>query len=469
VPHDTARRVPEAAAARAAAALADAEPAVYWLDDPARPGPRARLSADRSADLVIVGGGFSGLWTALLARDRHPDWDIVLLEGQRIGWAASGRNGGFCAASLTHGERNGARHFPAEVGVLAELGRANLDAIERTVAEHAIACDFTRSGALSVATRPHQVSWLHDEPGEFLPADAVRAEVNSPTYLAGAWDRRDTALVNPAALAWGLARAAEAAGVTILEHTPARGISRRGGSLAVATPHGTVTARQAALGTNAFRSLVRRVRLHTVPVYDYVLVTEPLSPAQLDAVGWRNRQGVGDAANQFHYYRLTADNRILWGGYDAIYHFGREVRVAYDQRPATAQKLAEHFFETFPQLEGLRFTHRWGGAIDTCTRFCAFFGTAYGGDAAYALGYTGLGVGATRFGAEVMLDLLAGEPTPLTRLAMVTSTPPPFPPEPLAYAGIQATRHALARSDDRDGRRGLWLRALDRLGLGFDS
>ena len=456
-------------ASRVLDALADAEPAVFWLDDPDRPDPRPRLAADTTADLVIVGGGFSGLWTALLARGRHPEWDIVLLEGQRIGWAASGRNGGFCSASLTHGERNGARHFPAELDVLQELGRANLDQIERAVATHAIACDFTRSGTLSVATEPHQVSWLHDEPGEFLSADDVRAEVNSPSYLAGVWEHRDAALLNPAALAWGLARAAEQAGVRVYEHTPAAAISRAGGALAVRTPHGTVTARKAALGTNAFRSLVRRVRLHTVPVYDYVLVTEPLSSPQLDSLGWRNRQGVSDVANQFHYYRLTADNRILWGGYDAIYHFGREIRAAYDQRPATAKRLSAHFFQTFPQLEGLRFTHRWGGAIDTCTRFCAFFGTAYGGDVAYALGYTGLGVGATRFGADVMLDLLSGARTELTGLRMVTSTPLPFPPEPLAYAGIQLTRRALARADERDGRRDLWLRALDRLGLGYDS
>jgi glycine/D-amino acid oxidase-like deaminating enzyme len=196
---------------------------------------------------------------------------------------------------------------------------------------------------------------------------------------------------------------------------------------------------------------------------------EPLSAAQLASVGWRNRQGIGDVANQFHYYRLTTDNRILWGGYDAVYHFGRGLRAAYDQWPATARTLAAHFFQTFPQLEGLRFTHRWGGAIDTCTRFCAFFGTAWDGDVAYALGYTGLGVGATRFWAEVMLDLLGGQPTELTGLRMVTSTPPPFPPEPLAYAGIQLTRRALARADERGGRRDLWLRMLDRLGLGYDS
>ena len=451
------------------AALADAAPTPFWLDDPARPGPRPRLRRPASADLAIVGGGFSGLWTALLARERHPDWDIVLAEGARIGWAASGRNGGFCAATLTHGERNGQRLFPDEADELRALGRANLDGIEQAIAAHQIDCDFSRAGALVVATEPHQVGWLRAEPGELLDADAVRAEVNSPTYLAGRYDPRDTALVNPARLAWGLARAAEAAGVRILEQTPVLGIGRNGTRLALATPHATITARKAALGTNAFRSLVRRIRLHTVPVYDHALVTEPLSASQLGSIGWRNRQGVSDLTNQFHYYRMTADNRILWGGYDAIYHYGRHIRTRYDQRPATTRILAEHFFQTFPQLDGLRFTHQWGGAIDTSTRFCAFFGTAHHGDVAYALGYTGLGVGATRFGAQVMLDLLDGEPTPRTSLRMVQSRPLPFPPEPLAYAGIQLTRRSLARADGRQGERNLLLRTLDRIGVGYDS
>ena len=140
-------------------------------------------------------------------------------------------------------------------------------------------------------------------------------------------------------------------------------------------------ARRALLATSAFPPLVRAIRRYVVPVYDYVLVTEPLSAAQRDAIGWRGRQGVSDIANQFHYYRQTDDHRILWGGYDAIYDFGGRVAPERDQRPATFELLAEHFFATFPQLEGLRFTHRWGGAIDTCSRFSALWGRALDGRA----------------------------------------------------------------------------------------
>ena len=202
----------------------------------------------------------------------------------------------------------------------------------------------------------------------------------------------------------------------IVENTAVESVERDGSGMRVRTARGDVLAGDVALGTNAFRPLLRRLRFHTVPVYDYVLMTEPLSAMQLASIGWRNRQGIGDSGNQFHYYRLTADNRILWGGYDAIYYYGRRIEHGYDQRPATFEVLAEHFFATFPQLAGVRFTHRWGGAIDTCTRFCAFYGTGHGGRSAYALGYTGLGVGASRFGADVMLDLLDGEPTERTRL-----------------------------------------------------
>ena len=173
----------------------------------------------------------------------------------------------------------------------------------------------------------------------------------------------------------------------------------------------------------------------------------------MTSIGWRRRQGIGDSGNQFHYYRLSADNRILWGGYDAVYRYGGPVGPELDDDEATFARLSHNFFTNFPQLEGVRFTHRWGGAIDTCSRFSVFFGRALGGRVAYALGYTGLGVGASRFGGRTALDLLDGRATDATGLEFVRRRPVPFPPEPLRSAVIQLTRNRLAAAD-RTGQRG---------------
>ncbi|MFI5734398.1 NAD(P)/FAD-dependent oxidoreductase [Kribbella sp. NPDC051587] len=450
-------------------ALADASPEVFWLDDPTAPDPLPPLTGPITADLAIVGGGYTGLWTAFRAKERFPHLDVVLLEANTCGSAASGRNGGFCDASLTHGYGNGLARWPDELPTIERLGNENLDAIGATIARLGIDCDWRRTGELTVATSPHHLAELAEEvstrPGAvLLDQDAVRAELNSPTYLGALSDPHATALVEPARLAWGLRQACLDLGVRIHEYTRVTAIH----SGRLTTVSGSVRASRIALATNAFPSLLRRLRLFTVPVYDLVLASEPLSEAQLASIGWQNRQGVGDASNLFHYYRLTRDNRIIWGGYTPLYHFGSRINPAYEQQASIHTMLAEHFFTTFPQLEGLRFTHRWGGVIDTSTRFCAFFGTAHAGRTAYALGYTGLGVAATRFGADVILDHLYREQTERTALTMVRTRPLPFPPEPIRSAGIHLTRWSMSQADAHAGHRNLWLRTLDRLGLGFD-
>jgi glycine/D-amino acid oxidase-like deaminating enzyme len=255
------------------------------------------------------------------------------------------------------------------------------------------------------------------------------------------------------------------AGVRVHEGTRATRLEPTAAGKRVHTPAGRVDARRVLLATNAYPTPIRAVRRRVVAVYDYVLATEPLSAEQRAAIGWQRRQGLSDGANQFHYYRLTGDDRIVWGGYDAVYR--RRVAPSHDDHEPTFTRLAEHFMATFPQLEGIRFSHRWGGAIDTCSRFSAFFGTAHRGRVAYAVGYTGLGVVAARFGAHVALALLDGRAAP--DLTMIRRKPVPFPPEPLRTAVIELTRNRLAAADRREGRRGLWLGLLDRLGLGFDS
>ena len=462
-------------AAGLTAALADSEQSVFWLDSPEAPVPRPPLEGDLRCDLAVIGGGFTGLWAALLA---VPDEDVVLLEGDRCGWAASGRNGGFLDASLTHGLENGLARWPDEIDRLLELGRENFDAIRETLSSRGIDAAWEENGFIDVATRAHEVEGLaesaeiarrHGEDVALLDREAVRTEVDLPTYLAGLLTRGGGALVDPARLAWGLRGAALEDGVRIFEGTTVMRMRRDGEGVLLETPAGRLHAARVVLATNAFRPLARSIARYVIPVYDYVLMTEPLNAEQRAAIGWQGRQGLGDSGNRFHYYRLSADDRILWGGYEAVYHWANGMRPELEDSAAVFNLLAHNFSETFPQLEGLRFTHRWAGAIDTCSRFCVTFGKALGGRVAYAVGYTGLGLGATRFGARVALDLVHGRDSELTRLELVRSRPLPFPPEPLRYAVVQATRRALIRADERRGKRGLWLRALDRAGAGFDS
>ena len=346
------------------------------------------------------------------------------------------------------------------------------------VKRYGIECDWERTGELSVAVAPWQFedmaedARLRNEFGdnvEVLSKEEVQKRIHSPIYEGALYDVDGTALVDPARLVWGLEKACLSLGVKIFENSKVERLEDIDGAVRVHTPYGAVTAAKVALATNVFPSLIKKARKYVVPVYDYQLVTEPLSEVQLDSIGWDGHEGVSDAGNQFHYYRLTKDHSILWGGYDAIYNFRGKVTSDPEYNAETYAMLAEHFLKTFPQLAGIKFTHAWGGVIDTCTRFSPFWGTALGGKAAYVLGYTGLGVGSTRFGANTMLDLLDGLDTERTKLTMVRKKPMPFPPEPFRWFFIRLTQWALKRADDKHGKRNLWLKIMDLFGLGFDS
>ena len=452
---------------------------LYWLDeDPLEPESHSALIENIRADLCIVGAGYTGLWTALLAKERNPEREVVIVEQRETGAGASGRNGGFCNSSLTHGFFNGYRRFRREIATIERLGRENLDAIEETVKKYNIECDWERTGELRVAVTSWQLEGMQAEANlrnkygdnvEFLTQEEVQSRVKSPTYVGALFDHDGTALVDPARLVWGLEKACISLGVKIYENSKVEWLEEKGDSVIVHTPYGAVTAPKVALATNVFKSLVRSARKYVIPVYDFQLVTEPLTPAQRESIAWKGREGISDAGNQFHYYRLNKEGGILWGGYEAIYNFRGKVRQEYEFDAETYATLASHFLKTFPQLEGIRFTHGWGGAIDTCTRFSPFWGKAHGGKVAYVLGYTGLGVAATRFGAATMLDLLDGRKTERTKLKMVRKKPLPFPPEPFRYLFIWVTQWSIYRADQHEGRRNLWLRILDRVGLGFDS
>ena len=452
-----------------------------WWFTTGDPGARRVPALGRHrVDVAVVGGGFTGLWSAIALLDADPGLRVAVLEAERVGSGASGRNGGFCAASLTHGLPNGLLHFPDEIAVLEEEGLRNLAELVAFVRAEGIDCELEETGTLDVATEPHQVDDLrahvglaarHGVPLRFLERDEIQAEIPSPRFLAAVRSGPErTVMLNPAKLAWGLAGAVERRGGTVFEGSRVTGLRRRAGRVDVRVAGGgVVEASQVVVGTSAYSGWMRRLVPAFVPVYDYVLMTEPMTPDQRASIGWSGREGLSDSGNQFHYFRLSADDRMLWGGYDAVYHPGGRVIPAHDRRPETFDTLARNFAATFPMLDGIRFTHRWGGPIDTTTRFHVTFGEALGGRVHYALGYTGLGVGATRWAAGILRDMLLEPDSPRLRLRFVRSRPFPIPPEPVRTPAVELMRRAVIDADRNEGRPGLFLRAMDALGIGFDS
>lgn len=473
-------------------ALSSSRHAVFWLDDAGERTTFPSLSAPVRADIVVVGAGYTGLWSALRAKQRHPGARVVLVEARAVGWAASGRNGGFCEARLAPDAEHGRGHRGRtdEARLLARLGQENLAAMESAVAGLGLDCQWERTGLVDLAIEPYQVDRLRDAaavatrdgvPHTYLDRDKMRAEIASPIYEAGLVRPDAAALVHPARLAAELARRASELGVEIFEQTRVTRLTLPGRDtnsdvvLSMTSPAGdtTVRADRVVLGTGVFPSPLRRYRQHTVPVYEYALATEPLPPELLGRIGWRGRQGLTDLANRSHRYRLTTEGRIIFGGHDAVHPPGGRLSRVYENRPETFRRLTEHLLTTFPQLEGIRLTHRWSGAVDLSTRSEAFFGQAAGGRVQLAAGFADHGVATAHFAAQVMLDrfdVVDGAPdTERTALRMVRRPPVPFPPEPVAGAGIRATSWSLDRADHQSGRRNLLLRSLGALGLGPDS
>ena len=466
--------------ARVTRMLADVVGRPFWLDrdDLGLGDPQPALRGRHEADLVVVGAGFTGLWAAHHALDRDPGRDVLVLDASGPGDGASGRNGGFCDASITHGAANGLARWPDEYGTLHRLGNENLRGLIDDLDRFGVDAAWEPVGELDAATADWQLADLHHhaqvlrdvgEDIEEFDREGVQQLVASPTYVGGVLRRSNVGLVDPGRLVAGLRASLLSRGGRLADHTPVTGLSKDGSGVRVDGPGVSVGARQVLLATNAFPGLLAPLRRAVVPVYDHVLVTEPLTPEQRRALRWSGRHGVADSANQFHYLRLTPDDRVLWGGYDALYRFGGPIGPSVERNEPTERLLAAQLLDTFPQLEGIRISHTWGGPIATTTRFCMTAGTRWDGRVAWCIGYTGLGVGASRFGGRVAVDLLTGTRDERTTLSMIRDAPFPWPPEPVRWAGITLTRRAIARADRCQGRRGPWLRLLDRLGLGFDS
>lgn len=433
------------------------EQASYWLAT-RHHTPSLPLTGDISADIVIIGAGFTGLWTAHFLRQLEPKCEIIVLEQGVCGYGGSGRNAGIVGTCLDHSHELAAVHFGREEAEkLAKIGLQNLDELAAFAGDD---CDFQRTGQLHVALTPTQVEtcrWMTG--GRFLTAEETRAELNSPLYL-GASFAPGGGIINPVKLVDKLRR-----GVKVFEHTRVTGIEA--GRVKTAT--GTVTAKRIILATNAYSHLLLpRLLWRFIPLYDYILVSEPLAAAQLAAIGWRNRQGVTDCRTFFNYYRLTTDNRILWGTSEAMYYPGNRVDESCDHSEPHYQSLRESFARHFPQLAGLKWEYAWGGPIASTTRLTPFFGSLDGGRILYGLGYTGHGIGSTRVAGKILAHMALAKPSELLQLQMVTRPPFPYPPEPLRRLAVNAVTKSLRRVD-AGGKPSMLLRILDALGIGFSS
>ena len=463
-------------------ALKDAKPQPLWHDPSIMPTPQPSLKGDVNCELLIVGGGFTGLWAALQLKERKPDADVVLIDQTFVGDGASGRCGGFLNASLAHGETNTDAHFPGEADRLEELGDQNIKEFLETLERYNIDARYEQTGATDVALNPTAAAKLRKEYEQqkaegldsvWLDQDTVREQINSPTMYAGLWYRDgQDGVIDPGRLCWGLKEVLLNLGVRIFENTRLSSVKPVGndGMLAICED-GQISSSKVLMATNAYTSSISKINRAMIPVWDFQIATEPLTDEQLEKIGWgtpKSRHALSDYNNMFHYFRLTKDNRITYGGGGAVrYFFNRGIDPKYGDQPERFEQLAKEFFETFPQLSDVKFSNKWGGIIATSTRFCMVPGTAHEGRLAWTVGYTGHGVGASRYGARVGIELLGYKPTDILKMKFVTSKPMPWVPEPFRWVGVRLTQLALLKADRNGGKRGLWLTFLDKLGLGF--
>jgi glycine/D-amino acid oxidase-like deaminating enzyme len=454
------------------------EDACFWLARAPREA-EVLLVGNVEADLAIVGGGLTGLWTALHVKALDPTREVVVLERGVTASGASGRNAGILTETIDHSHSLAVAHFgEAEARRLALLGRQNLGELLAFVEEHGIDCDLERTGqlhvALSEAQREDLTTSLEVARGlgmdhyRLLSQEETRTELRSPRYLAALLDPRAVVL-DPVKLVRGLAREALRAGVRIFERTEVTEMKAAGAAIRLRTARGDVKAGRVVLGLSAYaHQLLPRLRFRFLPLFDYVLASEPLRPSQREALGWSRRQAVTDGRAFFNYYRLTSDDRVLWGTSEAAYYRGNRVDKSCDHSEPHYEELRRSFAWHFPEVHDLRFPFAWGGAICATTRFTPFFGSALGGRVHYGLGYTGHGLGTTHLAGKLLAHLALGQESPLLDLALVRKPPPPYPPEPFRSWAVGAVTRALRRVD-AGGSPGPLLRILDAMGIGLSS
>lgn len=459
-------------------ALSNATFDTYWLDSLAPVDDEPALDQDISCDLLVVGGGFCGLWVAIQAKEQDPARDVVLIEARSIANGASGRPAAIMSTSVMHGIHNTERMFPGEVNELENFGRENMDGFRATIEKYQIDCDIEWGGEMTVSIGDQGLDAIEDEyqlyrkyghDADRLDKEQVQTEVHSPVFHAAVWCKSRSGTVHPGKLVRGLKRVSLELGVRIYENTPHLSNKLDSGKVWIMTPSGAIGANRVLLATNAWAAGHKKISTRVAAIRDRILMTEPLTAEQMQKIGWENRQGIYDTRTQLNYMRLTADNRILFGG-RLEYFFGNNTDPKQDKEAAPYIRLVQSFYRTFPQLKHeIKFSHAWSGPIGLTTRMAVHYQRYHDGKMVYAGGYSGFGVTATRFGARVGLAILDGADIPETNMAFANTMPNYIPPEPFRWLGAKITMYALDTVDEKGGWRKPWVWMVQKMGFPVTS
>ena len=463
------RRPPEAHGAPAEPRpLADLS---YWfasLDSPVIARPP--LGGDAAVDVAIVGGGFTGLWTAYYLLTKEPSTRIAVLEAEVAGFGASGRNGGWCSALFAASDGRIARSFgPGAANAMRAAMRASVDEVGRVAAREGIDCHFAKGGTVGAIRSAAQLARARAELEEaralgvgpddlaLLGPDEASAMLAAERVL-GATYTPHCAAIHPARLVRGLADCVERLGVTVFEGTRARAIAPG----RVETDHGTVRADVVVRATEGYTARLRGQRRAVAPVYSLMIATEPLPEQTWDEIGLGRRETFSDHRHLVIYGQRTADGRIAFGGRGAPYHFGSAIRAAHERVPRVHDMLAATLVELFPALRDAAVTHRWGGPLGIPRDWFSSVAFDRRTGMAAAGGYVGDGVSTANLAGRTLADLVLGSDSELTRLPWVGHRSRPWEPEPLRFLGVNAGLAVMTSADrveqrtGRPARRAAW-------------
>jgi glycine/D-amino acid oxidase-like deaminating enzyme len=432
-----------------------------WFDQlaPDSLRPRAPLGGDTRADVAIVGAGLTGLWTAYYLQEIDPGLHVVVVEAETAGFGASGRNGGWCSALFpTPAGRLAAESGADDARAQYAAMRATVDEVIRVSANESIDADIARGGTVVLARSPGQLERARDEVREsseyglgteLLDAAAARSRLNA-TGVVGATYTPHCAAVQPAKLARGLADVVARRGAVIAEQTRALSIAPH----EVVTDHGIVRAQTVVRATEGYTPRLRQYRRAVVPVYSLIIATAPLSEAVWNQVGLRERETFSDFRHLIVYGQRTADNRMVFGGRGAPYHYGSRTAPSLDRVPRVFRALRDALAELFPVLADVPITHRWGGPLGIARDWHAAVRHDAETGLASAGGYVGDGLSTTNLAGRTLADLITGRASELTRLPWVGHRSPRWEPEPLRWLGANAALHAMTWADRVEARTG---------------